>query len=158
MRFSRSRVRGVLRKSRCRSSMNRRNTRPAASLVGRLGGQDDALLRRRRRRRLNVVDATAVREHERHDVLLDAVFEDLEIAGLQVRHELVAVVADDDVGRDEIDADTEGRLLRRGRLRLRGAAAAVPRRLRAIRSANAPAHKNLAVFRMARVYPKPINS
>ena len=93
--------------------------------------QDDALLRRRRRRCLHVVDATAVREHERHDVLLHAVLEDLEVAGLQVRHELVPVVADDDVGRDEIDADAEGGLLRRRLLRLAPAAAvAVPRRRR----------------------------
>ncbi len=84
--------------------------------------QDDALLRGRRRRRLHVVDAPAVREHERHDVLLHAVLEDLELARLQIGHELVAVVADDDVGRDEVNADAEGRLLGR---RLRLAAAAV---------------------------------
>ena len=86
----------------------------SGGVVGRTARrQDDALLRGRRRRRLHVVDTTAVREHERHDVLLHAVFEDLELPRLQVRHELVAVVADDDVGRDEIDADAERRLLRR---------------------------------------------
>ena len=38
------------------------------------------------------------------DVLLDAVFEDFEVVLLQVRDELPLVVADDDVGGDEVDA------------------------------------------------------
>ena len=76
-------------------------------------------LRRRRRGGLHVVDAPAVREHERHDVLLDAVLEDLELPGLQIRDELVAIVADDHVGGDEIDADAEGGLLGRRLLRRR---------------------------------------
>ena len=53
---------------------------------------------------VDVVDAAAVRQHERHDVLLDAVLVDFEIVFLQVGDELALVVADDDVGRDEVDA------------------------------------------------------
>ena len=91
--------------------MKIRKTRPAASLVGRLRRQDDAFLYRRGRRRQLVVDAAAVRQHQRHDLLLDAVLVHLELFGLEVGDELVApLVANDDVGRDEIDAETEGRL------------------------------------------------
>ena len=65
--------------------------------------QDDALLRRRRRRRGDVEDAAAVHQRERHDLLLDAVLEDLEVVLLQIGDELPGVVARDDVGRHEID-------------------------------------------------------
>ena len=75
------------------------------------GREDDALLRGRGRRRLDVEHAAAVRQHERDDVLLDAVLEDLELVRLQIRDELIAFVADDHVGRDEVDADAECRLL-----------------------------------------------
>ncbi len=76
-----------------------------------VGRQDDAFLHRRRRRRQHVVDAPAVRQHERDDLLLDAVLVDLELFGLQVGDELVApLIADDHVGGDEIDADAERRL------------------------------------------------
>ena len=52
----------------------------AGGVVGRpVARQDDAFLHRRRRRRLHVVDAAAVGQHERDDLLLDAVFVDLEL-------------------------------------------------------------------------------
>ncbi len=78
-------------------------------VVGRaIGRQDDALLHRRRRRGLHVVDATAVCENERDDVLLDAVFVNLELSGFQVGDELIAaLLADDHVGGHEIHADAE---------------------------------------------------
>ena len=67
-----------------------------------------------------------MRQHERRDLLLDAVLVDLELVGLDVGDELIALlVADDDVGRDEIDADPERGLARRLRL-----TAAPGRRLR----------------------------
>ena len=88
--------------------MKMRNTRPAASFVGRLRRQDDALLHRRRRRGLHVVHAPAMGQDERDDFLLDAVLVDLELSGLQVCDELIAaLVADDDIGGHEIDADAE---------------------------------------------------
>ena len=90
----------------------------AGRVVGRtVARQDDAFLHRRRRRRLHVVDAPAVGQHERRDLLLDAVLVDLELVRLEVGDELIALlIADDDVGRDEIDADAEGGLGRRLRL------------------------------------------
>ena len=57
-------------------------------------------MRRGRGRRDVVEDAAAVRQHERDDVLLHAVFVDIEVVLRQVRHELPAVVADDDVAGD----------------------------------------------------------
>ena len=63
--------------------------RPAASLVGPAARQDDAFLHRRRRRRQHVVDAAAVGQHERDDLLLDAVLVDLELVRLEVGDELV---------------------------------------------------------------------
>ena len=61
----------------------------AGGVVGRpRRRQDDAFLRRRRRRRGDVVDAAAVRQRERDDVLLDAVFVDFELVFLQVGDEL----------------------------------------------------------------------
>ena len=78
---------------------------PAGGVVGRpRRRQDDAFLRRRRRRLRDVVDAPAVRQRERHELLLHAVFEDLELVLLQVRDELSAAVADDHVGGDQLDA------------------------------------------------------
>jgi len=44
-------------------------------------------------------------------VLLDSVLVDLEVVLLQVGHELALPVADDGVGRDEIDGYPEDRLL-----------------------------------------------
>ena len=53
----------------------------AGRVVGRPAlRQDDAFLHRRRRRRQQVEHAAAVRQHERHDLLLDAVLVDLEFA------------------------------------------------------------------------------
>ena len=40
-------------------------------------------------------------------LLLDAVLKDLELALLQVGHELAGSVANDDIGRDQIDAGPE---------------------------------------------------
>ena len=80
--------------------------------------QDDPLGRRRRRRREHVGDAAAGDDRHRRDVLLHAVFEDLELFLLQIGDEVALVVANDDVVRDEIDRDLEGRfLLRRRRWR-----------------------------------------
>jgi hypothetical protein len=75
--------------------------------------QDDPLGRRRRRRREHVVDAAAHDHGHRHDVLLDAVFEDFEIVLLQVGHEVALVVAHDHVVGDEIDLNAERRFLLR---------------------------------------------
>jgi hypothetical protein len=55
--------------------------------------------------------APAVDHRQSDDVLPDAVLVDLELAGLEVRDELPAGVADDDVGPDEIDARLERRRL-----------------------------------------------
>ena len=46
-------------------------------------------------------------ERERRNLLLDAVFVDLEIVLLQVGDELPLIVPGDDVGRHEIDGDPE---------------------------------------------------
>ena len=84
------------------------------------------------RRRLDVEDAAPVRQHERDHVLRHAVFENLELLHLEIRNELIARVAHDHVGRDEIDGDAKRGLLRRaGRRALRrhpnrGAAAQRP--------------------------------
>ena len=79
MRLKRSRMRPVLRKSRCRSSTMIRKMRPAASLRGRDGGRMMPSCVGARRRRQQVVHAAAVHERERRHVLLHAIFEDLEI-------------------------------------------------------------------------------
>ena len=102
----------------------------AGRVVGRpVPRQDDAFLHRRRRRSLHVVDASAVREHERRDLLLDAVFVDFELVGLDVGDELIALlIANDHVGRDEIDADPERGLSLRPPAALGGAAPAAPAR------------------------------
>ena len=84
MRLKRSRMRPVLRKSRCRSSTNSRKMRPAASLRRSRRRQDDALLRRRRGRGQQVHHAPAVHERERGHVLRDAVFEDLDVLPCEV--------------------------------------------------------------------------
>ena len=87
--------------------------------------QDDPFLRRRRRCRLEVVDAAAVHQRQRGNVLFDAVLEDFEIVFREVGDELILVVPDDGVHRHEIDPGPEvwlpGRrwLCRRSRGRLR---------------------------------------
>ena len=101
-------------------------------------------------------------QHDGGDLLLDAVLVDLDLARLEVGDELIALgVAGDHVGGDQIDGDAERRLrCRRDLGALRGlggaggaacACTAARRRGRpmAISNANAPADKNLAVFRMA---------
>jgi hypothetical protein len=65
--------------------------------------KDDPFLGRRRRRRRDVVDAAAVGQRKRDQLLLDAVLEHFELVLLQVRDELPAGVADDHVGRNEFD-------------------------------------------------------
>src|SRR5262245_16654507 len=55
-------------------------------------------------RRQHVDLPPAMDHRQRDDVLLDAVLEDLELAGLEVGDELSAGVADDDIGADQIDA------------------------------------------------------
>ena len=76
--------------------------------------QHDPFGRRRRRRRQHVGDAAAGDHRHRRDVLLHAVFEDLEFFLLQIGDEVALLVADDDVVRDEIDLHFERRsLLRR---------------------------------------------
>ena len=87
----------------------------AGGVVGRaIARQDDAFLHRSGRRALHVVDAPAMGQHQRRDLLLDAVFVHLELVCLDVGNELIGLlIADDDVGGDEIDADPEGGLGRR---------------------------------------------
>ena len=114
----------MLRKSRCRSSTKIRKMRPDASLVGRAGGRMMPSCGGRRRRRLDVQHAAAVRQHERHDVLLDAVLVDLEVLLLQVGDELPAAVADDHVGRDQVDAAANHFALLSARARREAASAA----------------------------------
>ncbi len=119
------RIREVSRKFMCRSSTKNRKMRPAASLVGRAGGQDDAFLRWRGRRGLQVESAAAVHQQHRRDLLFHAVFEDVELFLGQVGHELAVAVAHDDVGRHQVDERPERRTLgrrigRRGRLSSRG--------------------------------------
>ena len=74
--------------------------------------QDDPFLSRGRRRRLQIVNASAMDECEGGDVLLDTVFEDLEVVLGEIGHELVTTVADDRVHRDEVHARAEVRLAR----------------------------------------------
>ena len=100
-------MRPVLRKSRCRSSTKIRKIRPAASLRRPRRRQDDAFLRRRRWRLRDVVDAPAVRQREGDQLLLDAVFENLELVFLEVRDELPAAVAHDRVGGNQLDAGAD---------------------------------------------------
>ena len=69
-------MRPVLRKSMCRSSTKIRKMRPDASLVGRGGGRMHALHGGGGGGADVVETSAAVRQHERHDVLLDAVLVD----------------------------------------------------------------------------------
>src|SRR5262245_19726406 len=71
------------------------------------GGQDDPFLRRRRRWSLQIVDAPAMHQRERRNLLLDAVFEDLELVLGQVSDELIAAVAHDRIHRDEVDTGSK---------------------------------------------------
>ena len=105
IRLNRSRMRPVLRKSRCRSSTMIRKMRPAASLRGREGGRMMPSCVGGGGGAEQVVHAAAVHQRERLDVLLDAVLEDLEIVLRQVGDELVVVVPDDGVHVDEVDGD-----------------------------------------------------
>ena len=77
-------------------------------------GQDDAFLRRRWRGRLQVEHPPAMDQRHRRHLLLDAVLVDLDFVLAEVGHELIAGIAHDDVGRDQIDGDAEV-----GRRRLR---------------------------------------
>ena len=79
--------------------------------------QDDAFVYGGRRGSLRLVDTAAVDECERVELLLDAVFVDLEIVSRQVGLELPAPVADDDVRADEVDRGPEGRVRRVGHCR-----------------------------------------
>ena len=86
---------------------------PSRRVVGRLAGRkDDALHRRRRRGRGFVVDPATMGEQKRDHVLLDAVFEDLEVSLLQIGDELPLVVADDHVRGDDVEASTDNAPLR----------------------------------------------
>ena len=70
------------------------------------------------------VITAAVAHRHRRDLLLHAVFVDLEFVLAQIGNEVAFLVAGNDVGRDQIDLNSEGRLLclglrrlsRRGRL------------------------------------------
>ena len=124
MRLNRSRMRPVLRKSRCRSSTMIRKMRPAASLRGRdggrmmpscVGGGGAASRLCTRPPCTSVSDGMSC---------LTPSSKTLEIVLRQVGDELVAIVADDGVHRHEVDGATEGRLLCRWWLRGAGAAAA----------------------------------
>ena len=84
----------------------------AGRVVGRpVRRQDDAFLYRSGRWCQLVIDTAAVRQDQRDELLLDAVFVNLEFLGLEISHELVIpLVANDHIARDEIDAQTEGGL------------------------------------------------
>ena len=89
--------------------------RPDTSVVGRRGGRMMPSGGGGGGGAEHVRDAAAVADRHRRDVLLDAVFVDLELVFLQVGDEVALFVAHDDVGRDEIDLNLERRfLLRRG--------------------------------------------
>lgn len=95
---------------------------PAGHVVGRPRRRQDHTGRppRRRRRRL-VIDAAAVRHQERDDLLLDVILVDLEVVLREIRDELSARIADDDVRRDDVDLAANhlagrGRLCRRLRI------------------------------------------
>ena len=103
------RIRGVSLKFMWRSSTKNRKMRPAASLVGLAGGRMMPSCGGGRRRGLQVEGAAAVHQLHRRDVLLDAVFEHLEVVLRQVGHELAVAVADDHVGGDQIDPHPESR-------------------------------------------------
>ena len=107
MRLNRSRMRPVLRKSRCRSSTMMQEDAAGGVVARARRRQDDALLRRRRRRRLQVEDAAAVDQRHRRHVLLDAVLVDLDLVLREIGDELIPAVANDDVGGHEIDGDAE---------------------------------------------------
>src|SRR5207344_3126083 len=65
--------------------------------------KDDAFLHRRGWWGQRVVRAAAVDQHHRRKLLLDVVFEDLEISWLQIGDELIRLrITDDHVGRDQL--------------------------------------------------------
>ena len=90
-----SRTRPVLWNCRCRSSTKNRKMRPEMSLRGRVGGRMMPSGGGGGGGASTLVDAAAVAQRHRRDVLLDAVFVDLEFVLLQVRDEVALVVADD---------------------------------------------------------------
>ena len=77
--------------------------------------QDDAFANGRHGCGLRLINATAVHEGERRDLLFDTVLEDVEIILAEVGLKLTPSIPDDDVGTDEIDRRAERRigLLRR---------------------------------------------
>ena len=69
--------------------------------------QDDPFLRRRGRRQELIEYPTAVNQDQRGDFLSDAVFQDLEVVLVHVRHELTILVTHDDIRRHQIDGHAE---------------------------------------------------
>ena len=88
-----------------------RKMRPAASLRGRETGRMIPSCVGAGGGASRLVHAPAVDQRERGDVLLDAVFENLEVVFRQIGDELVLGVADDDVHVDQVDVDREIGLL-----------------------------------------------
>ena len=133
-----SRTRPVLWNCRCRSSTKKTKMRPETSLVrGRAGGRMSPSGGGGGGGSQHVGHAAAVTDRHRRDVLLHAVLVDLEFFILQIGDEIAFVVADDDVGRDEIDLDPEGRILRR-RWRLVPGACADSAAVRTTRQSGGP--------------------
>ena len=104
-----SRTRPVLWNCRCRSSTKNRKMRPDTSFLGRLGGRMMPSGGGGGGGASTFVTRPPVTTVIDDDVLLDAVLVDLELVLLQVGDEIPLLVADDDVVRDEIDLDLEGR-------------------------------------------------
>jgi hypothetical protein len=72
--------------------------------------KDQPFLLHRRWRRCEIVDAAAVHQRQRGNVLLHAVFVNLEVVLREVGDKLVLAVTRDDIGRDVVDGHTEGGL------------------------------------------------
>ena len=127
----------------------------AGGVVGRARRrQNDAFANRRRRRHLRGVGAAAMNQHERRELLLDAVFVELEIVLGEIGLELPAPVPDDDVGADQVDRG-RGRSAFGPSAPARAAAAAlrVRRRLNSARSPATIQGANFSLFHRASSIP-----
>ena len=126
IRLNRSRMRPVLRKSRCRSSTMIRKMRPAASLRGRDGGRMMPSCVGGGGGASRLWTRPPWTSVKRRDVLLDAVLVDLEVVLRQVGDELILGVADDRVHRHQSMSTAEVRLRTLRRRSAGGSAVACP--------------------------------